>query len=79
VDLALTSAGAAKVPASADLKLSEHERHYLSKLPRETRLLPRIRPEIEDRLQELNLAAQKDGLLMLTRKGRSVLERVGQV
>ena len=79
MDLALTSAGAAKASASAELELSERERQYLSRLPGQTRLLQRVLPEIEHRLQELNIVAQKDGLLILTRKGRSMLALIDQI
>jgi hypothetical protein len=77
VDLAIKSAMAPRATAVAQSELSPTERSYLSRLPGQTLLLQRIAPEIEDRLQALNIVAQRDGLLVLTRKGRSLLRLVG--
>jgi hypothetical protein len=59
--------------APAGPELSERERQYLAALPAHIRLLPRMRPDIEQRLEQLNIVAQRDGLLVLTAKGRSLL------
>jgi hypothetical protein len=62
------------VPTGSEL--SERERQYLSALPEHIRLLPRMRPDIEHRLEQLNIIAQRDGLLVLTAKGRSLLRQI---
>ena len=76
MDLALTSAGAANPSSLAEPELSERERQYLSALPMHIRLLPRMRPDVEHRLQQLSIVAQRDGLLVLTRKGRLLLRQM---
>jgi hypothetical protein len=74
MDLALTSAGGTMAPTGPEL--SERDRQYLSALPQQIRLLPRMRPDIEQRLVQLSIIAQRDGLLVLRAKGRSLLRQI---
>jgi hypothetical protein len=76
LNLALTSADLATARVGIESELSEREWSYLGSLPEHARLLPRMRPEIEQRLEQLRILAQRDGLLVLTAKGRSLLRHM---
>jgi len=78
LDLAIKADVTPGAAAVGQSELSASERSYLGRLSSRTLVLERTAPEIEDRLQALNILAQRDGLLTLTRKGRTIVGRLGQ-